>query len=87
MNSQGQQLLKSCLQRPSHIKSESRGFPSGAVVRNPPASAGDVGSIPRLGRFLEKEIATHSSILAWKIPWMEESGRLQSLGSQRVGHD
>ena len=35
---------------------------------------------------LEKEIATHSSILAWKIPWMEESGRLQSLGSQRVGH-
>ena len=36
---------------------------------------------------LEKEMATHSSILAWKIPWMEESGRLQSLGSQRVGHD
>ena len=37
--------------------------------------------------FLEKEMATHSSILAWKIPWMEESGRLQSLGSLRVGHD
>ena len=36
---------------------------------------------------LEKEMATHSSILAWKIPWMEESGRLQSMGSQRVGHD
>ena len=36
---------------------------------------------------LEKEIATHSSILAWKIPWMEEPGRLQSIGSQRVGHD
>ena len=36
---------------------------------------------------LEKEIATHSSILAWKIPWMEEPGRLQSMGSQRVGHD
>ena len=36
---------------------------------------------------LEKEMATHSSILAWKIPWMEEPGRLQSLGSQRVGHD
>ena len=36
---------------------------------------------------LEKEMATHSSILAWKIPWMEESGRLQSLGSQRVGHN
>ena len=36
---------------------------------------------------LEKGKATHSSILAWKIPWMEEPGRLQSLGSQRVGHD
>ena len=36
---------------------------------------------------LEKEMATHSSILAWKIPWMEESGGLQSMGSQRVGHD
>ena len=36
---------------------------------------------------LEKEMATHSSILAWKIPWTEKPGRLQSLGSQRVGHD
>ena len=36
---------------------------------------------------LEKEMATHSSILAWKIPWMEEPGRLQSMGSQRVGYD
>ena len=36
---------------------------------------------------LEKEIATHSSTLAWKIPWTEEPGRLQSMGSQRVGHD
>ena len=36
---------------------------------------------------LEKEMATHSSILAWKIPWMEEPSRLQSMGSQRVGHD
>ena len=36
---------------------------------------------------LEKETATHSSILAWKIPWIEERGRLQSTGSQRVGHD
>ena len=36
---------------------------------------------------LEKEMATCSSILAWKIPWMEESGRLQSMGSQRVGRD
>ena len=36
---------------------------------------------------LEKEIETHSSILAWKIPWTEEPGRLQSMGSQRVEHD
>ena len=36
---------------------------------------------------LEKEMATHSSIIAWKIPWMEEPGGLQSMGSQRVGHD
>ena len=36
---------------------------------------------------LEKEMATHSSTLAWKIPWTEESDRLQSMGSQRVGHD
>ena len=36
---------------------------------------------------LEKGMATHSSTIAWKIPWTEESGRLQSMGSQRVGHD
>ena len=36
---------------------------------------------------LEKEMATHSSILAWGIPWMEEPGRLQSMGSRRVEHD
>ena len=36
---------------------------------------------------LEKEMATYSSILAWEVPWTEEPGRLQSMGSQRVGHD
>ena len=36
---------------------------------------------------LEKEMSTHSSTLAWRIPWMEKPGRLQSMGSQRVGHD
>ena len=36
---------------------------------------------------LEEEMATHSSIIAWKIPWTEEPGRLQFMGSQRVGHD
>jgi len=45
--------------------------------------------IQSLGREdpLEKDMGTHSSILAWKIPWMEEPGGLQSMGSQRVGHD
>ena len=45
--------------------------------------------VQSLGRedLLEKEMATHSSTLAWKIPWAEEPGRLQSMGSQRVGHD
>ena len=45
--------------------------------------------VPSLGRedALEKEMATHSSILAWRIPWTEEPGGLQSTGSQRVGHD
>ena len=45
--------------------------------------------VQSLGRkdLLKKEMATHSSILAWKIPWMEEPGRLQSMGSQRVGYD
>ena len=44
---------------------------------------------PSLGQedALEEEEATHSSILAWKIPWTQEPGGLQSLGSQRVGHD
>ena len=37
--------------------------------------------------YMEKAMAPHSSILAWKIPWTEEPGRLQSMGSQRVGHD
>ena len=51
------------------------------------ANAGNAGSIPGLERSLEKEMATHSSLLAWKIPWTEEHGRLQSMGSRRVEHD
>ena len=59
-------------------------------VKNPPPSAGDlrdVGSIPRLGRSPKEGMAIHSSIPAWRIPWTEEPGGLQSMGSQRVGHD
>ena len=50
-------------------------------------NVGDLGLIPGSEDPLEKEMATHSSTRAWKIPWMEEPGRLQSVGSQRVGHD
>ena len=61
-----------CLRKPC-------GFPGDSVVKNPPANAGDTGdagSIPGLGRSLEKEMATHPSVLAWAIPWTEEPGRL-----------
>ena len=52
------------------------GFLGGSVVKNPPANAGDTGLIPGLEDPLEKELATHSSILAWKIPRTEEPGWL-----------
>ena len=60
------------------------------VVKNLPSSAGDIrdaGSVTGSGRSLEEGMATHSSILAWIIPWIEEFGGLQSIGSQRVRHD
>ena len=60
------------------------------VIKNPPANAGDVrdaGSILGSGRSLEKEMATHSNILAWRIPWIVESEGLQSTGLRKVGHD
>ena len=60
------------------------------MVNNMLANAGDPGDsglIPRLGRSLEKEMATHSSMLAWKISWREEPGGLQSMGSQRRCHE
>ena len=51
------------------------------------SNAGDRGSIPGSGIPPEEEMATPSSVLAWRIPWTEEPGRLQSTESQRVGHD
>ena len=60
------------------------------VVKNPPASAGDVrkwvGSLVWEDP-LQEGMATHCSILAWRIPWTEEHGRLQSIGSLRVKHN
>ena len=52
------------------------------MVKNPPASVGDTGLILGQEDPLEKEMTTHSRILAWKIPWTEEPGGLQSMGSQ-----
>ena len=60
------------------------------MVKNLPANernARDMVSIPRAGRSPEQEMASHSSVLAWEISWTEEPGGLQSMGSQRVGHD
>ena len=59
------------------------------VVKNLPANAGDTrdtGAIPGSEDPLEKGMAPHYSILAWKIPWIEEPGRLESMGPQRGGH-
>ena len=53
------------------------------MIKNPPANTGALGREDPL----EKGMATHSSVLAWEIPWTEEPGGLQSMGLQRVGHD
>ena len=62
-------------------------FPIAQMVKNLPAM--QETRVQCLGQEdpLEKEMATHSSILAWRIPWTEEPGRLLSMGSQRAGHD
>ena len=62
-----------------------RGFPGG-VIGKEPTSARDARSLGREDP-LEEGMATHSSILAQRIPWTEEPGGLQSIGSQRVAHD
>ena len=56
-------------------------FPCGSDSKASACNAGDLGSSPGLGDPLEKGMATHSSILAWKIAWTEKTGRLQSMGS------
>ena len=63
------------------------GFSGGSVVKNLPANAGMQGQSPGWEDPLEKQTATHSSILVWEIPWREEPGGLQSMGLQRVGHN
>ena len=74
------QLLRLCSRaRPS--------FPGGSDGKESVCNAGDPGSIPRLGRSPGEGKATHSSILAWEIPWTEESGRLHSMGWQKSDND
>ena len=75
------------------------GFPGGSVLKNPPAEKvtrvrslegsliRKIKGFPHHEEPLEKEMATHSSILAWETPWTEEPGGLQSRGWKRVGHD
>ena len=65
-------------------------LPGGSVVKNPSASAGDIGdagSIPGLGRSPGGEHGNPLHCFFWRIPWTEEPGGLQSMGSQRAGHD
>ena len=62
-------------------------FPGGSDGKESSHNAGDPGAIPGSGSSLEKEMTIHSSILAWRIPWTEETGRLQSTGLQTVRHD
>ena len=67
-----------------------KGFPNGSAVKNPPVMQETWEMwVPSLGREdpLEEEMAAHSSNVAWKIPWTEEPGGLQSMGSQRVRYD
>ena len=59
----------------------------GSEVKASAWNGGDLGLIPGSGRFPGEGMATHSSTLAWRIPWRKEPGRPQSMGSQRVGHD
>ena len=59
-----------------------KSFPGDSEGKVSAYNVGDLGSIPGSGRSPEKEMATHSGTLAWKIPWTEKPGRLQSMGSQ-----
>ena len=62
-------------------------FPGGSDGKESAYNVGDLGSIPGLEDSLEEGMAIHSSILAWRTPWTEEPGRLQSMGSHRVEHN
>ena len=84
---QSQTRLKQLSSSSSSSSMPMLGFPGSSDGKEPACNAGDVGSMPRLKDPLEEGMATYSRILAGRIPWTEESGGLQSMGSQRVGHD
>ena len=74
----------------SNLQDEKGRLVAALVVMNPPANAEDLretSSIPGSGRSPEEGMATHSSILAWRIPWTKEPGGLWSVGSRGVRHD
>ena len=62
------------------------GFPLGSVVKESLCNEGDLGSMPGLGRYAQRDMTSLSRILAWRISWTEDPSRLHSIGSQRVGH-
>ena len=70
-----------------NLRMKQKGFPRGLVVKNLLAKQEIRVQCLSWEDPLEKEMATHSSTLAWEIPWTEESGGIQSMGSQRVRHN
>ena len=64
-----------------------QGFPGGSDGKESACNVRDWGLVPGLGRSPGEGSGIHSRTIAWKIPWTEEPGRLQSMGLQRVGHD
>ena len=69
------------------LHTREKGFPGGSEGKASACNAGDLGSIPGSERSLGEGMVTHSSTFAWKMPWKEEPGRVQSMGSRRVVHD
>ena len=83
MSKQGVGADKCCFS--PYLSPRLRGFPAGSNGEESACSAGNMGSIPGLGRSPGEGMATHSSVLAWRIPWTEDP--IQSMASQRVRHD
>ena len=81
-----QEIFLQQKQQNTNIKA-TEGFPGGSDGKESTCNEGDLGSIPGQGNPLEKGMANKSSVLAWKIPWTEETGKLQCMVLQSIGHD